>query len=1001
MFKLLDMLASGAAFLTGKSVDRYFALETAEISFHRRTGEPYLNHMFVASDGSYASVLKFDGSYAALGESERNSLREQIDSALDQYFANPGYAIQFYFCRDPEIVGRKIAKMVSRSRRTAADRDLDLSDFYDAREQKWRDISTGEESYIVLWTRKGALNSEEKKKNKDVPDFVLKPNSSGQRIELAVEALYDRHRSFCEDVKDVLIKNQLKAKFLNVKAALKVIRSTVYPSSDRESWSARLPLDPMILKEPDSLLENDLSSVMWPKLSSQVITHDPVLYDETFVRLGQDMLVGYDMALAPDGKVYFQELVDRCFSQDPLMPWRISFLLEGGGDRRMGLKKILATFLQLSNRDHHRKIIRSINYLSALKSETNSSIVAMRVNLATWAPADNIGLLHQRSRALVSAFNGWGKAQLQERAADVVGGVLSSALALGVKSTADTAGAPLMETIPLLPVDRPACPYEDGITAFHTEDKVLFPYQTGSAKQEQGLEIYFAKPRKGKSVLLNTINMSFILSSTGEANRKLLAPCVILDIGDSAKGLVDILHELLPYDRRHEVIYQVPENGNINRINPLDISLGLKSPLPLEKSAALRILSIGLGAKTKDFNAMLGMVIDLTYEKLADPRFQRLYREGVDPLVDQAVEDLALEITETTTWYNLRDTFFDKGVIRAATNCQRMAVPRLSDLSQAVNSDEIRHLYGDINLENGEKMTKYCVRKLGELIELYPILNGFTTYDLSEARVKVFNLAKVCPKGDEEQTKQQRSLMYLLFRHLLVGDFYTCAALDDNLIDNFEPQYRKYQHERLSQLRGVQKRVTYEEFHRTEGSEDVLAQVDSDTREGPKCGVQIALVSQDMRDFPPKLIRMANAAFILQGGDDKYCKDVVDSFGLNEASMHILKFKLNRPGQFLMYLSVDGGKVMRFMENRLSSYELWVYTTTAEDCTLRSALIQKIGIVKALRLLSVYFPEGSAKAEVERLKNATVRDFDGSVYDEIINNMFTFYKESVHKNTAA
>lgn len=1001
MYKFLDMLASGVAFLTGKSVNRHFTLETAEISFDRRTGKPFLNHMFVASDGSYASVLKFEGSYATLGDAERLALRDQLDSALDQYFASPGYAIQFYFCRDPEIVGRKISKMISRSRKAARDRELDLTDFYDAREQKWRDISTGEEAYLVLWTRMGALNHNEKQKYKNLPDPELKPNSTGQRMERAVEELYDRHRAFCGDVKSVLAKCSMKAKFMNVKPALQVIRSTIYPSSDREAWSPQLPLDPMKLKEPDSFLENDLSAVMWPKLSTQVMTHDPVVYDETYVRSGHDIMAGYDMALAPDKVVYFQDLVDRCFNQDPLMPWRISFLLEGGGDRRLGLKKIFATFLQIGDLSHHRKIIASVNYLKDLKTYTNLSVVAMRVNLATWAPADNPGLLNQRSRALVSAFNGWGKAQLQERAADVVGGVMSSALGLSVSSTADTAGAPFLELVPMLPVDRPAPPFEDGVTAFHTEDKVLFPYQTGASKMEQGLEVYFAKPRKGKSVLLNTINMSFILSATGEANKKLLAPCVILDIGDSAKGLVDILHELLPFDRRHEVIYQVPENGHVNIINPLDIALGLKRPLPLEKSATLRLLSIGLGVKNPDFNAMLGKVIDLAYDRLADPRSQRPYREGLDPFVDKAVAEMAVEITEATTWYGLRDIFFADNRIRAASICQRHAVPRLSDLTSSVNTDEIKHLYGDIELENGEVMTKYFVRKMAEVIELYPILNGYTTYDLSEARVKVFNLAKVCPKGEEEQTKQQRSLMYLLFRHLLVGDFYTCAAIDDNLLDNFDVQYREFQFERLTQLRGVQKRVTYEEFHRTEGSEDVRAQVDSDVREGPKCGVQIALVSQDMGDFPPHFIRMTNSAFILQGGDDKYCEAVVSAFGLNAASHHILKYKLNRPGQFLMVNSVDGSKVMRYMENKLSGYELWVYTTTAEDCTLRSELIRRIGITKALRLLSLYFPEGSAKGEVERIKNSPTQRSEGSVYDEIIQNMFAFNGNSVHKNTAA
>ncbi|KTD55036.1 hypothetical protein Lsai_2628 [Legionella sainthelensi] len=66
----------------------------------------------------------------------------------------------------------------------------------------------------------------------------------------------------------------------------------------------------------------------------------------------------------------------------------------------------------------------------------------------------------------------------------------------------------------------------------------------------------------------------------------------------------------------------------------------------------------------------------------------------------------------------------------------------------------------------------------------------------------------------------------------------------------------------------------------------------------------------------------------------------------------------------------------------LGPVELWAFSTTAEDATVRNHLYRHLGPGEARRLLAVLFPNGSVAREVENRLN-TMKEKIGLIEDEM------------------
>ena len=71
--------------------------------------------------------------------------------------------------------------------------------------------------------------------------------------------------------------------------------------------------------------------------------------------------------------------------------------------------------------------------------------------------------------------------------------------------------APLSDTLYMLPLFRPASPWKYGSLLFRSMDGKLWPYQPGSSAQTVWIDMIYARPGSGKSVLSNALNLALVL----------------------------------------------------------------------------------------------------------------------------------------------------------------------------------------------------------------------------------------------------------------------------------------------------------------------------------------------------------------------------------------------------------------------------------------------------------------------------------------------------------
>ena len=95
--------------------------------------------------------------------------------------------------------------------------------------------------------------------------------------------------------------------------------------------------------------------------------------------------------------------------------------------------------------------------------------------------------------------------------------------------------------VTMLPIVRPASPWDNGALLFRTPDGKPWPFQPGSSQQTTWIDLVYARPGSGKSVLSNALNLALCLS----AGITRLPRIAIIDIGPSSSGLISLLKEAL------------------------------------------------------------------------------------------------------------------------------------------------------------------------------------------------------------------------------------------------------------------------------------------------------------------------------------------------------------------------------------------------------------------------------------------------------------------------
>lgn len=971
-FNTIDSFLAWLSTSLKQTTESYCELETADSPT-----------VLVAHDGSLISLIKIDGVTALIGETEFKRLHEGISLSLQTAMSQPGHALQVFFSYDQDRINDVITQVYESAHATAQQLQLDLNDLFAERVQTLSKYCGQEQIYFVLWTRPSSLTKEQlaqafKDKTQRRGKIKTIPFKVSQTVDAAIPDLRNAHDAFTRSILNDFNALNLSSKILDVHEAVYVMRMNADPDFTSRDWRATLPGDKISVREINQF-KGDPSDILWPSLAKQVLPRDAENLDLRTVRIGDKVYSTVFIDLFPKDIKPFVTLLSRTLASR--IPWRISFLLESGGISEVRLKGFLSAVLSFTSAQN-RLISDATNLLKYLDVSSDDPLVRLQVAASTWAPDGDVSLLRIRASELAKALEGWGATDVSEISGDAFAGAVSSMLGVTTASIATAAVAPLSDAVYMLPVTRPASPWDQGALLFRTIDGKPWPFQPGSSQQTTWIDLVYARPGSGKSVLSNAINLALCLS----AGLSRLPRIAIIDIGPSSSGLISLLKEALPAAQRHLVAYYRLQMTPEYSINPFDTQLGCRYPIPSERAFLvnfLTLLTTPLGAE-KPYDGMAdlaGIVVDEMYKRLADEGKPYEYTPGIEILVDGILDEIGFVLDKKTTWWEVTDALFLAGFIHEAMLAQRYAMPLLADATSICRLPAIEDLYARIQAPTGETLIAAFSRMISSAVREYPILSRVTSFDLGEARVVSLDLDEVAKSGGDAADRQT-AVMYMLARHILARHYY----LTPETVHSMPEQYQEYHSARVDEIQDDPKRLVYDEFHRTAKSQAVRDQVTVDMREGRKWNVQIALLSQSVEDFDKVMIEFATSIYIMDAGPTQAIENTAKIFGLSETAKNALRTRVHGPRRegatFLAQYATKSGINIQLLTLTLGASELWAFSTTAEDARLRNQLYKHLKPAEARRVLATLFPSGSISQIIEE-RISTLRDEEGFITDEV------------------
>ncbi|MDE1151374.1 MAG: type IV secretion protein IcmB [Micavibrio sp.] len=988
---ILDKILKPVVRLLRQPVESFIRLETADSET-----------VLAAEDGSLVTIVRVDGARQIIGDQEYKKILSDCVVKLGTRFDRPGHAMQIYFSRSPERIHEEIRKLLRPNATAAKNVGLEIDDIFEERARHLCHYLAWEEIYFVLWTRPSILSksdfareAERSRKKKWVKADDAQYPFAG------IEGLRTRHNSFAGAMVVSLHEMGIQAMQMEVHDALVAIRANLVQVSGDTSWRAFLPGDPIPARAPEK--KNDLSSILWPTLRQQITTASARVINDHVVEMGKYVWGGVDMVLGPTDPIPFPQFLARM--TEAKCPFRMSFLIEGGGVQGMALQAFLSSVFAVTNAEN--KMVKDALEALSLMSRSEP-VVKFRLSFCTWAPKGDVNLLEDRLSALTQAAESWGYAQVSSISGDPLDQMMSTAMGIHAASTAPPAVAPLYEVMKMVPWQRASSPFEKGSILFRTPDGRVWPYQTGTNVTTTWFDLVFAQPGGGKSVLMNTLNLGTCLT----AGLSQLPFVAVIDIGPSSAGLVSLLKDALPPSRRNEVVSFRLQMTTQFAINPFDTKLGMRYPQITERSFLIEVLTLictppGQPDPYDGIAQLCGMVVDEMFRWRDDNMANaepRPYLPRIDVAVDEALRRHEIQLPQSAYWWDVVDMLFEKGATYEATVAQRYAMPTLGDSVAAARRPQIKNLLEDTSIgSSAEGVIHAFERMVTSGVREFPILSSVTKFSLAENRVCALDLADVCPAGDATSDRQT-AIMYMLARHALVTPWW----INEEALNQMRPQYRVYHEKRLREFSETPKRLCYDEFHRTSKTKSVRAQIVRDVREGRKRGIQIILASQMLDDFDDDMVDLATGVWVLGTAISDGAVDATQQrFGLTDTARWIIRHKLTGPkasgAPALLILGTVDGKYEQHLINTLGPLELWAFSTTTEDVAIRSRLYTRLGAANARRLLGANFPGGSARNEIKRRvsdlsdKGKTEEASVGAVIEKICEELISLTKVRVEE----
>ncbi|MCE2518366.1 MAG: hypothetical protein J4G15_00850 [Alphaproteobacteria bacterium] len=918
----------------------------------------------VARDGSLVSLVVIEGSRSLMGDEELERFVEIASMRWTGWLATPGHAIHVVFER---VGGRRpLERAIGLQKRAARDLGLDLRDVLDERLSHLEGTIAQETAVAALWTRPSVLPPDEAARDRRRFRAFLKHWPAGPALAqcpvLPFNGMAPRHEAMVASFLSACRETGLAVEGVSGEGAARIIRRFVNGEDGHHpDWRPIHAASPSMPRDTGP----DTAGALPPPLADQLIVTEPDC-DAGSLLIGERRYAALDMLIGPRDVRPFSELIGRI--SEASLPVRFSLLIEGGGLAGAAIRRLASSFTAFSSSDS-RMVRNALKVLGTARDE-GRAIVRLRLGVLTWTArsADEAELLRRRGR-LQQVIEGWGGLVATPLVGDPLETFAGSVPGFACGATAEPALAPLDDVLALLPFSRPAILATSRVNhLFRSPDGRMLPFSMGDGG-DHGLDLVYGIPGQGKSVLMNSLALAFTL----HGGRDSLAMNAVIDIGPSSSGLVSLIREALPPERRHEAgffrLSMTPESA----INPFDTQLGSREPLPSERAFLVNLLELmltpaGAAGLTEGMREIIAPAITHAY-LLRDDRSAgsepRRYSRERDVIVDEALARLASRLSPEPLWWEVVDALCEGGDYAAAGRAQRHAVPVMTDLVSAVRHPAVAALVADATVAStGEPVTAAFTRILASLAHHWPILFHPTAFDIGNARCVAIDLADVAPSGSDEADRQTAAV-YLLARHALTRHWWISRDLPGGLTPAMDEWHRT----RLREVAETPKRLCLDEFHRVSRAPAVLAQVERDAREARKLNVTMTLASQRVEDFTEALTELANRFWILgAGGKTREVATLRSIFSLTRTTEEAVRHSLGGPGPdgapALLIASDARGRLEQVVVNAPGPVEIWALSTSPLDVALRERLAARLGAREARLRLARAFPSGSARRRV-------------------------------------
>lgn len=956
--------------------------------------------VITCKDGSLVSVIDIRGCSKYIGLEEHGSNVKELTARLMPFFKSKCHDIGFFYetDNDPKVLRKKLDEVYSPV--AAATKAMRLS--YDLILEEEKDVlqkvTHVENCWLVCWTNKKVYSQvplDERLSGKNIDHFTSGINQDMNGINHHATR-GSAHDAMVEAILSVFRERNFSVRKLTTDQIIRSIRNSIDANKTGKNWTPTLVGTRKSYfvyppENPKQAIKEGIAGLMPPKLGHQVWPCEPetIKGKPEVLKVGNRVYKCLVLKVQPNGPVPFAKLLKETSALN--IPFRFSGLLKSSGSAMLAAKTMIASITTILPIPSKAKTVRDeVEKLKKYVGKVRTVESAVQMVFVVWDDADNLRELEFKADKLLQIINGWNQATAYFIKDDIHEGFVSTLPAYRNGSVAPAAVGPLEDILYCMPITRPVMPFDKGGMCMRSEDGRLMPFQPFDYKvMRHHIYLVCGEPGYGKSAFINNMAVSLVSSSND------IPYYGIADVGTSSLGAIQLIQSIFPEGKKHYALYHRMKNRAEEAYNFLEQDYGLRAPLEEHFTEIANHLELMLsddrtGALHPDMPGLIKSVVRLAYRiksdegTKADPELFKKSRQNDKhwPTIAKALQAIGLEPTRDHTWWQIFDALHKAGKFREASLVMRFAVPTLPMLAQVATRPEIREEYPG-QYDTGTNLVDYFARKIGELVEQYPVFANYTKLDLGDARIISLDLEEVVPRASEgdHALKKQGAIFFATAARILTSRFFW----KEDRLEEIPEKYHTYHEPRIKSIRQTTNALQIDELQRFAGIDQSDQLCIKIANEGRKWEIGVILSSQDVVEMPERLLQFSTARIIC-GFEEKSIDNAKEFFKLNQTEVELIIHKVRPPskngGWVLMQLDTDDeGQFSHLLNIRMGPQKLWGISTKNKDAIVRSRIYKEFSDIKGRTLLSHMYPSGSIADEYDFRIQSLSEDHDVGLLD--------------------